>query len=84
MLPLKLGRPILKVLPCTVYCIRVADDTGSKVSMTYSIQTGQNLIAGGSCALTTRVVTGIEPLCPLRMQSQVMYVDPAPISDYTI
>ena len=28
-LPLKHGRLIPKVLPCTVYCIRVADDKGA-------------------------------------------------------
>lgn len=30
MLPLKLGKLILKVLPRIVYCIRVADDRGAK------------------------------------------------------
>ena len=30
MLPLKLGKLILKVLSCTVYCIRVADNRGAK------------------------------------------------------
>ena len=27
---LKLGKLILKVLPCMVYCIRIADDRGAK------------------------------------------------------
>lgn len=82
-LTLKLGRLIPKVLPCMVYCMRVADDDGPKGSTTHSIQTGLDLIAEEGYAVTTRVVTGIGLLCPWLMQSQAMYGDPTLILTHT-
>ena len=41
--------------------------------MTRNIQTGRNPIAEEGYAVTTRVVTGTELLCPLRILSRVMY-----------
>lgn len=64
-LPLKLGRPILRVvLPCLVYCIRITDDKGLQASTTHSIQIGPGLIAGENCRVTRRVATDIGLLSP--------------------
>lgn len=71
------------VLFCIVCCVRIADNSGLKVSTTRSIQTGPYLIAEEGYALTTRVITGIGLLCPLRMQFLVTYGDPTLIPTRT-
>ena len=75
--PSILGRQIPKVLRCMVHYICIADDSGSKVSTTPSIQTGPGLTVEEDCAVTTRVVMDIELLYPLRIQFGVMYGYPA-------
>ena len=80
MLPLKLGRPILKVLLCVICCVCAADDRGPKVSTTRSIQTGPDLIAEEDYAVTTRAVTGIGLLRLWHMRFQEMYRDSTLIS----
>jgi len=82
MLPLKLGKLILKVLPRIVYCIRVADDRGPKDSTIRSIQTGLDLIVEEDYAATIRVGTAIGVSCPWHTQSQETYGDPTLISIY--
>ena len=44
--------------------------------MTRSIQTEQNPIVEEDCAVTIRVASGIELLCPLRILFRVMYDGP--------
>lgn len=80
MLLLKPGRPILRVLPCLVYCIRIADDKGPKGSTIRNIQIGPILIVGEDCGVTGRAAMDIELLYPWPMLSQVMYGDPTLIS----
>lgn len=80
MLLLKLGRPILRVLPCLAYCIRIADDKGPKGSMILNTQIGPLLIAEEDCGVMKWVVTDIGLLYQWPMLSQVMYGDPTLIS----
>ena len=80
-LQLKLGKQILRVLPCLAYCIRVADDKSPKGSTILNIQIGPLPIAEEDCGVTRRVATDTGLLCPWHILSQVMYGDPTLIFD---